>query len=99
GVDALVIAAINGEALSNVLQQAADADIPVISYDRLILGSPHVDYYASFDNEKVGELQAGYIVDKLALKEQPDKGPFNIELFAGSNDDNNTKYFFNGAMK
>ncbi|MGN0119166.1 MAG: substrate-binding domain-containing protein, partial [Streptomyces albidoflavus] len=54
GVDALVIAAINGEALSNVLQQAADADIPVISYDRLILGSPHVDYYASFDNEKVG---------------------------------------------
>ncbi|MGW9388509.1 multiple monosaccharide ABC transporter substrate-binding protein [Streptomyces globisporus] len=99
GVDALVIAAINGEALSNVLQQAADADIPVISYDRLILGSDHVDYYASFDNEKVGELQAGYIVDKLELKDRPDEGPFNIELFAGSNDDNNTKYFFNGAMK
>ncbi|PJE97277.1 sugar ABC transporter substrate-binding protein [Streptomyces carminius] len=99
GVDALVVAAINGEALSNVLQQAADADIPVISYDRLILGSPHVDYYASFDNEKVGELQATYIVDKLGLKDGSEKGPFNIELFAGSNDDNNTKYFFNGAMK
>ncbi|MET7343259.1 multiple monosaccharide ABC transporter substrate-binding protein [Streptomyces sp. NPDC058369] len=99
GVDALVVAAINGEALSNVLQQAADADIPVISYDRLILGSPHVDYYASFDNEKVGELQATYIVDKLGLKDGAKKGPFNIELFAGSNDDNNTKYFFNGAMK
>lgn len=97
GVDALVVAAINGEALSNVLQQAADADIPVISYDRLILGSPHVDYYASFDNEKVGELQATYIVEKLGLKSGK-KGPFNIELFAGSNDDNNTKYFFNGAM-
>ncbi|MEU1086310.1 multiple monosaccharide ABC transporter substrate-binding protein [Streptomyces sp. NPDC005576] len=99
GVDALVVAAINGEALSNVLQQAADAHIPVISYDRLILGSPHVDYYASFDNEKVGELQATYIVDKLGLEGGAKKGPFNIELFAGSNDDNNTKYFFNGAMK
>ncbi|WP_432092004.1 multiple monosaccharide ABC transporter substrate-binding protein [Streptomyces sp. NRRL F-5630] len=99
GVDALVIAAINGEALSNVLQQASEADIPVISYDRLILGSPHVDYYASFDNEKVGELQGSYIADKLGLKDDPGKGPFNIELFAGSNDDNNTKYFFNGAMK
>ncbi|WP_236239454.1 multiple monosaccharide ABC transporter substrate-binding protein [Streptomyces sp. CC228A] len=99
GVDALVVAAINGEALSNVLQQAADARIPVIAYDRLILGSPHVDYYASFDNAKVGELQASYIVEKLGLESGAKKGPFNIELFAGSNDDNNTKYFFNGAMK
>ncbi|MFE3084208.1 multiple monosaccharide ABC transporter substrate-binding protein [Streptomyces albidoflavus] len=103
GVDALVIAAINGEALSNVLQQAADADIPVISYDRLILGSPHVDYYASFDNEKVGRLQGEYLVEKLGLEkdggEGAEKGPFNIELFAGSNDDNNTRYFFNGAME
>ncbi|NUV49788.1 sugar-binding protein, partial [Streptomyces sp. CAI-78] len=103
GVDALVIAAINGEALSNVLQQAADADIPVISYDRLILGSPHVDYYASFDNEKVGRLQGEYLVEKLGLDkdggEGAEKGPFNIELFAGSNDDNNTRYFFNGAME
>jgi putative multiple sugar transport system substrate-binding protein len=79
-----------------VLQQAKDAKIPVIAYDRLILGTPNVDYYASFDNTKVGELQASYIVDKLGLKSG--KGPFNIELFAGSNDDNNTKYFFGGAM-
>ncbi|NBM17818.1 substrate-binding domain-containing protein [Streptomyces sp. GC420] len=98
GVDALVIAAIDGRALGNVLQQAADADIPVISYDRLILGSENVDYYASFDNEKVGELQATYIVEKLGLKDGSEKGPFNIELFAGSNDDNNTRYFFQGAM-
>ena len=81
-----------------MLQQAKDAKIPVISYDRLILGTPNVDYYASFDNEKVGELQGSYIVDKLGLKDGNKKGPFNIELFAGSNDDNNTKYFFNGAM-
>ncbi|MFE6036049.1 multiple monosaccharide ABC transporter substrate-binding protein [Streptomyces sp. NPDC056452] len=98
GVDALIIAAIDNKSLGNVLQQAKDADIPVISYDRLILGTENVDYYASFDNEKVGELQGTYIVDKLGLKDGK-KGPFNIELFAGSNDDNNTKYFFNGAMK
>ena len=96
GVKALIVAAIDNKSLNNVLQQAKDAKIPVIAYDRLILGTPNVDYYASFDNEKVGELQASYIVDKLGLKSG--KGPFNIELFAGSNDDNNTKYFFGGAM-
>ncbi|MEU6098053.1 multiple monosaccharide ABC transporter substrate-binding protein [Streptomyces sp. NPDC047079] len=96
GVKGLVVAAIDNKSLNNVLQEAADAGIPVIAYDRLILGTANVDYYASFDNEKVGRLQAGYIVDKLGLKNG--KGPFSIELFAGSNDDNNTKYFFNGAM-
>jgi putative multiple sugar transport system substrate-binding protein len=96
GVKALIVAAIDNKSLGNVLQQAKDAGIPVIAYDRLILGTANVDYYASFDNEKVGRLQASYIVDKLGLKNG--KGPFNIELFAGSNDDNNTKYFFNGAM-
>ncbi|MFJ3302091.1 multiple monosaccharide ABC transporter substrate-binding protein [Streptomyces sp. NPDC086549] len=96
GVKGLIVAAIDNKSLNSVLQEAADADIPVIAYDRLILGTKNVDYYASFDNTKVGELQANYIVDKLGLKNG--KGPFNIELFAGSNDDNNTKYFFNGAM-
>ncbi|MEU9186316.1 multiple monosaccharide ABC transporter substrate-binding protein [Streptomyces sp. NPDC048484] len=99
GVSALIIAAIDNKSLDNVLQQAKDADIPVISYDRLILNSPNVDYYASFDNERVGELQGGYIAEKLGLKDGSKKGPFNLELFAGSNDDNNTQYFFNGAMK
>ncbi|MDX2705432.1 sugar ABC transporter substrate-binding protein [Streptomyces sp. NBC_00510] len=94
----LVIAAIDGSALSDVLQQAHDAGIKVISYDRLILGSANVDYYATFDNYKVGQLQAGYILEKLGLQDGSKKGPFNIELFAGSPDDNNTKYFFNGAM-
>ncbi|MBM7438784.1 multiple monosaccharide ABC transporter substrate-binding protein [Streptomyces sp. HB132] len=97
GVDALIVAAIDNKSLNNVLQQAKEAEIPVISYDRLILGTENVDYYASFDNEKVGELQGSYIVDKLGL-EDGKKGPFSIELFAGSNDDNNTKYFFQGAM-
>ena len=99
GVKALIVASIDNKSMGNVLQQAKDADIPVISYDRLILGTENVDYYASFDNEKVGELQGTYIVDKLGLKDGSKKGPFNIELFAGSNDDNNTRYFFSGAMK
>ncbi|MEV7423508.1 MULTISPECIES: multiple monosaccharide ABC transporter substrate-binding protein [unclassified Streptomyces] len=99
GVDVLVVAAIDGKALSDVLQQAADQNIKVISYDRLILGTKNVDYYASFDNEKVGVLQAEYLVDKLGLKDGSEKGPFNIELFAGSPDDNNTRYFFDGAWK
>lgn len=98
GVKALVVAAIDNKSLNNVLQQAADAGIPVIAYDRLILGSKNVDYYASFDNTKVGELQATYIVERLGLEDGSKKGPFRIELFAGSNDDNNTKYFFDGAM-
>jgi len=70
--------------------------IPVISYDRLITKSAYVDYYATFDNFKVGVLQAGSIETALGLKDG--KGPFNIELFAGSPDDNNAKFFFNGAM-
>ncbi|GGY62466.1 multiple monosaccharide ABC transporter substrate-binding protein [Streptomyces olivaceoviridis] len=97
GVKGLIVAAIDNKSLDHVLQEAADAHIPVISYDRLILGTKNVDYYASFDNEKVGKLQGQYIVDKLGLTKGK-TGPFNIELFAGSNDDNNTKYFFGGAM-
>ncbi|MFJ3418873.1 multiple monosaccharide ABC transporter substrate-binding protein [Streptomyces sp. YS-B37] len=98
GVKGLIIAAIDNKSLNNVLQEAASAKIPVIAYDRLILGTKNVDYYASFDNEKVGTLQGTYIAEKLGLTSGK-KGPFNIELFAGSNDDNNTKYFFDGAMK
>lgn len=96
GVAALIIAAIDNEALNGVLAQAAEADIPVISYDRLILGTKNVDYYVSFDNEQVGRLQARHIIDKLGLEDG--EGPFDIELFAGSPDDNNTKFFFDGAM-
>ncbi|MFC7328965.1 multiple monosaccharide ABC transporter substrate-binding protein [Marinactinospora rubrisoli] len=95
-VDALVIAPIDAAALTDVVQQAADQDIPVISYDRLILGSEHVDYYASFDNFQVGVLQGEYIEDRLGLADG--EGPFNIELFAGSPDDNNAAFFLDGAM-
>jgi len=96
GDSALVIAAIDGESLSTVLQKAADAKIPVIAYDRLIKKTPNVDYYATFDNFQVGVLQASYIVKALGLPDA--KGPFNIELFGGSPDDNNAFFFYNGAM-
>ncbi|HSI47363.1 MAG TPA: multiple monosaccharide ABC transporter substrate-binding protein [Ideonella sp.] len=96
GAKVLVIAAIDGTTLSNALQKAADKGVKVIAYDRLIKGSKNVDYYATFDNFQVGVLQAGAIVDKLGLK--AGKGPFNIELFGGSPDDNNAFFFYDGAM-
>jgi len=96
GVDLLVIASIDGESLTNVLDKAAKEGIPVIAYDRLIRKSEHVSYYATFDNFKVGVLQASYIEKALDLKSGA--GPFNIELFAGSPDDNNAYFFFDGAM-
>ncbi|WP_210288987.1 multiple monosaccharide ABC transporter substrate-binding protein [Allorhizobium taibaishanense] len=96
GAKVLVIAAIDGTTLSDVLKKAHDAGIKVIAYDRLIRDSGNVDYYATFDNFQVGVLQAGTIVDGLGLKDG--KGPFNIELFGGSPDDNNAFFFYNGAM-
>ncbi|HEY9105574.1 MAG TPA: multiple monosaccharide ABC transporter substrate-binding protein [Roseateles sp.] len=96
GVKALVIASIDGSTLSSTLKKAAEKGIKVVAYDRLIRGSANVDYYATFDNFQVGVLQANSIVDKLGLKQG--KGPFNIEVFAGSPDDNNSGFFYDGAM-
>src|SRR5690349_5708658 len=96
GAKVLVIAAIDGTTLSDVLKQAKAKGITVIAYDRLIRDSPNVDYYATFDNFQVGVLQAQSIEQALGLKEG--KGPFNIELFGGSPDDNNSYFFYNGAM-
>ncbi|MEV6878704.1 multiple monosaccharide ABC transporter substrate-binding protein [Amycolatopsis sp. NPDC051128] len=94
GAKVLVIASIDGTAITTQLQEAADKKIPVIAYDRLIRNSPNVDYYATFDNFKVGVEQANSLVKGLG----DGPGPFNIELFAGSPDDNNATFFFNGAM-
>ena len=97
GVKVLVIAAIDGTTLSNALEDAAAAGIKVIAYDRLIRDSGAVDYYATFDNFKVGVQQAESLV--AGLKERfPDAKPWNVELFGGSPDDNNAFFFYNGAM-
>ena len=103
GVDALIIAAIDGTALSSQLQAAAAADIPVVSYDRLIRDSENVDFYVTFDNYQVGVSQANALLTGLGILNEDGSpgtatGPFNIELFAGSLDDNNTGFFFGGAF-
>ena len=99
GVDFLVIAAIDGAALGGVLAQAAEEGIVVIAYDRLIMDTPHVSYYTTFDNFAVGVMQANSLL--LGLGVDPDggpQGPYNIELFGGSPDDNNAFFFYDGAM-
>ncbi len=105
GVDVLVIASIDGTALSSQLDAAGAAGIPVISYDRLIRDNENVDFYVSFDNYLVGVAQGTALLHGLGLVEEDGtpsadapKGPLNIELFAGSADDNNAGFFFNGAM-
>ncbi|CAM5769519.1 multiple sugar-binding periplasmic receptor ChvE [Labrys miyagiensis] len=96
GDKVLVIAAIDGTTLADALKEAASKGIKIIAYDRLIRNSENVDYYATFDNFKVGVLQAQSLETALGLKDG--KGPFNIELFGGSPDDNNAFFFYNGAM-
>jgi putative multiple sugar transport system substrate-binding protein len=103
GADVLILAAIDGTALTSQLEAAAAANIPVISYDRLIRDSENVDFYVTFDNYQVGVAQATALLTGLGLTDaegQPtgEKGPFNVELFAGSLDDNNAHFFWDGAM-
>ncbi|OJX98109.1 MAG: sugar ABC transporter substrate-binding protein [Micrococcales bacterium 73-15] len=104
GVKLLVIGAIDGTALSGQLEAAAQAGIPVIAYDRLIRDSENVDFYVTFDNYKVGVQQATSLLVGLGVlnedgSENADaKGPFNVELFAGSLDDNNAHFFWGGAI-
>lgn len=96
GAKVLVIAAIDGSTLSETLSQAGKDGVKIISYDRLLVNTDAVSYYATFDNRKVGELQAQSLVE--GLKKFKGKGPYNVELFAGSPDDTNSFYFYSGAM-
>ncbi|MEP7763470.1 multiple monosaccharide ABC transporter substrate-binding protein [Sanguibacter sp. 25GB23B1] len=102
GVDLLIIAAIDGTALSSQLDAAAAEGIPVISYDRLIRENENVDFYVTFDNYQVGVQQATSLLTGLGLVTPAGPGtatgPFNIELFAGSLDDNNAHFFYQGAI-
>lgn len=103
GADVLIVAAIDGTALSAQLQNAADKGIKVIAYDRLIRESANVDFYVTFDNYQVGVQQATSLLVGLGLlnkdgSEGSATGPFNVELFAGSLDDNNAFFFWNGAI-
>jgi putative multiple sugar transport system substrate-binding protein len=97
GVKVLIIAAIDGSTLSDILKKAKEADVKVFAYDRLITKTADVDYYTTFDNFGVGVLQATSLVQ--GLKERfPGVKPWNVELFGGSPDDTNAFYFYDGAM-
>lgn len=98
GCKVLVIASIDGTALSNVLETARKKAIKVIAYDRLIMNSKAVSYYATFDNYKVGTIQGDYLVDKLGLKTRSASDPVYMEFFTGDPGDNNINFFFGGAM-
>ena len=95
GAQILVVAAIDGETLGPVLEDAKEQGRTIIAYDRLINGTDAVDYYATFDNYKVGQLQGQFIEEELGLANG--EGPYNLEPFAGSPDDNNAAFFFGGA--
>jgi len=96
GIDYLVIASIDGSALTDVLETAGNQEIPVIAYDRLLMNSEYVDYYVTFDNFEVGVIGAEYIEQELDLDQG--EGPYNIELFGGSPDDNNAVINYDGYM-
>ncbi|ANC31041.1 multiple monosaccharide ABC transporter substrate-binding protein [Isoptericola dokdonensis] len=103
GVDVLIVASIDGTALTSQLEAAAAANIPVIAYDRLIRDSENVDFYTTFDNFAVGVAQANALLRGLGYLDESgeptgEEGPYNVELFAGSPDDNNSHFFFDGAM-
>jgi putative multiple sugar transport system substrate-binding protein len=96
GSKVIIVGAIDGGALSSVLDEAKSAGVQVIAYDRLIMNTDAVSYYATFDNYGVGKIQGEYIETKLGLKEG--KGPYNFEIATGPLDDNNVVFFFKGAM-
>ncbi|MFC5502878.1 substrate-binding domain-containing protein [Lysinimonas soli] len=98
GAKVIIIGAKDGSQLSTQVADATAAGAVVIAYDRLILNTPNVDYYVAYDNERVGELQGQALLDGMKAK-YPNNTSYNIELFAGSPDDNNAGVFFRGAMK
>lgn len=96
GAKVIIVGAIDGSQLSTQVKQAKDAGATIIAYDRILKNTSDVDYYVAYDNYKVGELQGQALLDGMKAKKPA--GPYNIEVFAGSNDDANSKPFFDGAM-
>ena len=93
----IVIGAVDSTALTDVLKEAKEKNIPIIAYDRLVMNTDAVSYYAAFDNEAVGEAMGEYFEAAMQLKNGA--GPYTIEVFAGDPADNNAHLFFSGAMK
>ena len=96
GCAVIVIAAIEGSSLGAALDKAAEKGVKVIAYDRLLMDNANVDYYATFDNFKVGVVQGQFVEEALDLANA--EGPFAFEFTAGDPGDNNAGFFFGGAM-
>lgn len=96
GMDYVVVASIDGTSTGAACEQAQQNGAKIIAYDRLIMNTDAVDYYATFSLEEVGKMQGEYIEQALGLADGA-KGPFNVELMAGSPTDNNAGYYFKGA--
>ena len=97
GCKAIIVVPVDSGSLGGVLAKAKEANILIIDYDLMILDSPNIDYYVGFDNKQVGTIQATYLEEKLGLKDG--KGPYNIEIFAGSLDEVNSTWYYEAAMK
>ncbi|MDR2759309.1 MAG: sugar-binding protein [Spirochaetaceae bacterium] len=97
GAKLLVVGNVN-DGVNSVIADAARDKVAVIAYDRLIMGSADYDYYITFDNFKVGQFQGQGIEQGLNLASATAASPKYITLFAGSPTDNNSKFFFDGAM-
>ncbi|WP_462331693.1 substrate-binding domain-containing protein [Schwartzia sp. (in: firmicutes)] len=96
GPNCIVIGAVDSGKLGEVLTEAKNKKIPVIAFDRLIMNTDAVSYYASFDSRFVGEAMGEYLEAAMNLKSGA--GPFRMEVFAGDPSDNNAHLFFSGAM-
>ena len=96
GANVLVISAIEGSSLGSALDLAKEKGVTVIAYDRLLMESDAVSYYATFDNYMVGTVQGTYVKEQLDLENA--EGPFNLEITAGDPGDNNARYFYQGAI-
>lgn len=97
GCKAIIVVPVDSGSLGAVLKKAKEAGVLIINYDLMILNTPDIDYYIGFDNKQVGKIQAEYIIDRLGLKDG--KGPFNMEIFAGSLDEVNAYWYYEEAMK
>ena len=97
GARLLVVGSIN-DGVGSVIAEAARDNVQVIAYDRIIPNSADYDYYITFNNFKVGVLQAESIVQGLNLNAAAADAPKFITLFAGSPTDGNAFFFFDGAM-
>ena len=98
-VDCIVIAAVDSGALTTVEASAKEAGIPIIAYDRLLMDTDAVSYYATFDNKGVGTVIGETIKAKADLDNVSADDPKTIEFFMGSPDDNNALMLYNGLME